>query len=125
MQITNKQMVPISSAPKDNDGNPAELDGGVEYEVVDAIGDPVEGFTVTKDEALLMKHELPTDGLTALVIPPDDFTGSVHVKGTADADLGEGVETISNLSEALDVTSVRATNLGIGFGSSIAKELPA
>jgi len=58
----------------------------------------------------------PIDDLNAYLKSTDEVDGIPTVfKVTADADVGEGVEEISDLL-TLNVANAKATNLGVAFG---------
>lgn len=101
--ITNEQKVMVTLAPTTEAGNPATLDGA-----------PV--WTVLSGDATL---EVSEDGLSAfLVSGAADVTSQIEV--TADADLGEGVVTLTDVID-LAVVQASATALGLVVDTAILK----
>lgn len=101
--ITNEQKVMVTLAPTTAAGNPAILDGA-----------PV--WTVTSGDATL---EVAEDGLSAyLVSGAADVTSQVEV--TADADLGEGIVTLTDVID-LAVVAAQASALGLVVDTAILK----
>jgi hypothetical protein len=101
--ITNEQKVLVTLAPTTAAGNPATLDGT-----------PV--WTVVSGDATL---EVAEDGLSAfLVSGAADVTSQVEV--TADADLGEGVVTLTDVID-LAVVAAQASALGLVVDTAILK----
>lgn len=103
VKITNEQKVKVTLAPKTATGNPATLDGKPSWEVTE--GDA----TVAVDE----------DGMGAFLISGDSASES-KIMVSADADLGEGVETVSQ-EISLVVTLANASDLGLSVGTPEAK----
>ncbi len=103
LKITNEQQQPVTLTPKTDTGKPAKLDGKPTWEVVS--GDS----TITVSE----------DGLTATLVS-SDTPGDTQYLVSADADLGEGVETISDTIK-LSVVGATAKNLGLTAGAPEAK----
>lgn len=101
--ITNEQKVPVTLAPVTATGKPAKLDGPPTWTVVSGEG------TV----------EVSEDGLTATLVSSDN-PGDTQYMVEADADLGEGVETISDIV-TLHVAGAKAANLGLTVGTPVAK----
>ena len=99
--ITNEQKVSPVIAPVTQAGNPATVDGPYTLEVVE--GD------VTLETA--------EDGTQYVV---SGQLGTSKVKISADADLGEGVQTIEEVFDVI-VVAAGASNLGLGFGEAILK----
>lgn len=97
--LNNEQKVKITLAPKTAKGKPVEVDNPPAWSVV-------SGDATVEPEA---------DGLSAFVISGES-PGMSQVLIEADADLGEGVETIS---ETLQVTvnGALAQNLGVTVGT--------
>lgn len=98
ISLTNEQQVRVTLKPVTATGKPATLDGKPVW-AVDAGSSTID---------------VAPDGLSAVVISSDDPGDSV-VSVAADADLGEGVETIA---AAINVTVIgaRASNLGMVIG---------
>lgn len=98
--ITNEQKITFTLAPKTLAGNPAE---------VDTNNKP--SWDLLEGDALL---EPSADGLSCTAI-----SGAANVlnriKVTADADLGEGVQTIEE-EIALTVVQAGANTLGVAAG---------
>ncbi len=103
VSITNEQQVTVTLSPKTDSGRPAKLDGS-------------PAWTVTSGNSQLVVAD---DGLSANLISSDD-PGETDVVVKADADLGSGVEEISD-TIALVVTSASATNLGLSAGTPTPK----
>ncbi len=102
IELNNDQEIDVTIAPKTSKGKPAKVDGVPTWEVVS--GDTA---TVT-----------PTaDGKTATLRTNDDAEGDTVIKATADADLGEGVETLEEII-TLRVSSPKATSLGVTVGEA-------
>lgn len=99
IKITNEQKVTVTLSPKTDTGKPAKLDGSPAWAVISG------NSTVTVSD----------DGLSAVLTSADD-PGDTQILVKADADLGTGVEEIS---EVINLTVVGATakNLGITVGT--------
>lgn len=95
IKLTNEQKVKVSLTPVTATGKPATLDG-------------VPKWTVQSGSA---EVQVAPDGLSATLVSPDS-PGDSEILVEADADLGEGVETISDVIK-LSVEGARATNLGL------------
>ena len=95
VSITNEQKVTVTLKPVTNAGKPAKLDGAPTWTVVS--GDS----TVTPS----------ADGLSASLVSADN-PGDTTYLVEADADLGEGVETIQD-TITLTVIGANAANLGL------------
>jgi len=101
--ITNEQKVEVTLAPMTAAGNPATLDGAPVWEVV--AGDAT--------------LEVAADGLSAfLVSGVADINSQITV--TADADLGEGVITLTDTID-LAVVAAEASQLGLTAGTPVLK----
>jgi len=101
--ITNEEKVLVSLAPVTAAGNPATLDG-------------VPTWTVIEGDATL---EVAEDGLSAfLVSGAADVNSKVEV--VADADLGEGVVSLTDVID-LAVVAASASALGLVAGTAILK----
>lgn len=92
--ITNEEKVQVTLTPTTAAGNPATLDG-------------VPTWIVTEGDATL---EVAEDGLSAFLVSGAADTNS-KVEVTADADLGEGVVT---LTDTIDLAVVAATASVLG-----------
>lgn len=101
--ISNEQQVRVTLAPKTATGRPAALDGKPTWEIVSGES------TIDVDE----------DGKSALLVSSDD-PGDTQILVKADADLGEGVEEISDIIK-LTVQGARAASLGLTVGTPEAK----
>lgn len=99
IKITNEQKVKVSLAPVTETGKPAKLDGTPTWELVSGFSN----ISVAKD------------GMSAVLISEDD-PGDTIFAVEADADLGEGVETVADTIR-LTVEGARARNLGLTVGS--------
>jgi hypothetical protein len=96
--ITNEEKVKVTLVPVTATGKPARLDGA-----------PV--WTLVSGEATVEPAE---DGLSAYLISADT-PGTSEVLVEADADLGEGVITLSE-AITLEVSGAQAASLGIVAG---------
>ncbi len=99
LKITNEQQIPVALKPVTATGKPAKLDGSA-------------AFTVLSGNSTVIPGD---DGLSALLVSSDD-AGVTVISVKADADLGEGVEEISDVIN-LTVTSATAANLGLTAGT--------
>lgn len=99
LTITNEQKVKVTLTPVTDTGRPASLDGAPAWTV--QSGDS----TVVPDEG----------GLSAFLVSSDTPGDTIFVV-TADADLGEGVEELSDTIR-LTVAGARAKNLGLSAGT--------
>ena len=105
LSLTSEQKQHVTVSPKTAAGNAAELDGPVTVDVTSGPG------TV----------EVDADGKGFTVITPDVVDGTptiYNVKG--DADLGEGVETISDVV-TLTTTAPKAASFGLVADAPVAK----
>ena len=101
--ITNEEKVQLTLAPTTAAGNPATLDG-------------VPTWTVVAGDATV---EVSEDGLSAfLVSGAADVTSQIEV--VADADLGEGIVTLTDLID-LAVVAAQASVLGLVAGTPTLK----
>jgi hypothetical protein len=103
LTITNEQKIPVTLAPTTAAGKPAELDGPAKFSVISGSSTVVAG----------------EDGKSAELISSDTPGDTVFLV-EADADLGEGVETISD-TITLHVAGARAANLGLTAGTAVPK----
>ena len=97
--ITNEQKVNATLAPKTATGKPAKLDG-------------VPTWTVDSGDATV---NVAADGLSADLISGDAAAES-KITISADADLGEGIETVTQ-EVSLIVTLANASDLGLTIGA--------
>lgn len=103
LKITNEQQVKVTLSPKTDTGKAASLDGK-------------PAWTVITGNSRLNVAE---DGLSAMLVSADD-PGDTEILVKADADLGEGVEEISDIIK-LSVIGSTAKNLGMTAGAPEAK----
>jgi hypothetical protein len=101
--ITNEQKVEVTLAPSTAAGNPATLDGMPTWEV-------------TEGDATL---EVSTDGLSAFLVSGAAGVNS-KVTVTADADLGEGIVSLTDTID-LAVVLASASTLGLIVGTPVLK----
>jgi len=97
--LTDIQKVTLSISPKSAAGNPAPVDGVPSWSVSDTS---VASIVVSEN------------GLSAEVVTTGAL-GTVQVVVDADADLGEGVETITGVLD-IEVKASAAVTLDIGAG---------
>lgn len=97
--LTNSQEVDLAIKPLDRRGKPAQVDGVPAW----SLSNPALGQLVVAD-----------DGLSSVFKALDN--GTVQVSVSADADLGDGVETISGTLD-IEIVSGKATSLGIIAGT--------
>lgn len=102
--ITNEQKIPVTLKIVTDTGKPAKVDGAPAWVVISGNSSVV----------------VAEDGLSAEVISADD-PGDTTVMVKADADLGEGVEEISD-TFTVHVVGATAKNLGLSFGTPVPKE---
>jgi len=101
--ITNEEKVQVTLAPTTAAGNPASLDGLPTWEV-------------TSGDATL---EVAADGLSAFLVSGAPGVNS-QIVVTADADLGAGVVTLSDVID-LAVVLASASALGLVVGTPVLK----
>lgn len=94
LTITNEEKVRVQCVPVTAAGNPAPLDGDVAFEVV------IGSCTVERVDA------------TTVFIVSGDLPGDCQLTVSADADLGEGVEPISDVI-TVHVEGAQAASLGL------------
>lgn len=99
VEITNEQKVKATLTPVTATGKPAKLDGMPSWAVITGNSQVV----------------VADDGLSADLVSSDD-PGDTQILIKADADVGEGVEEISD-TITLTVIGARATNLGVAIGT--------
>lgn len=107
LKITNEQQIKVTLSPKTDTGKPATLDGSPSW------------TTLTGNAQVVVAE----DGLSATLVSADD-PGDTEIMIKADADLGEGVEEISDIIK-LSVIGATAKNLGLTAGTPEAKPTPA
>jgi len=102
--ITNEQKIQVTLTPVTATNKPAQLDGPAVFEVISgtATVGMVEGNVLS---AWLVSGDLPGDS---------------EIMVSADADLGDGVETISDIIK-LTVAGAKAASLGLTAGAPVAK----
>lgn len=98
--LTDSQKVSLSIKPVTKAGNPAAIDG-------------LPVWSLGCEDHL--KLEVSEDGLSAVVSSLGKL-GVCQVNVSADADLGEGVETITGVID-IEVKAGKAVNVGIDAGS--------
>lgn len=101
--ITNEQKIPVTLNPATGGGKPAPVDGKPNWSVIsgDSVVEPAE------------------DGKSAFLVS-SDTPGDTQFLVEADADLGDGVETISSIIK-LTVVGAKAANLGLVAGDPVNK----
>lgn len=104
IKLTNEQKIKVTLSPVTGTGKPAELDGEPSVSVVsgEATIERIEGS--------------PRE----FYVVSSDSPGQSEILIEADADLGEGVETISDVIR-LTVEGARAVALGLRVGEPEAK----
>lgn len=105
VSITNEQKVKASLSPTTATGKPAQLDPN----------NPPQWSVISGDSTV----SASSDGLSADLISSDTPGDTVYLV-KADADLGDGVEEISDTIR-LSVVGARAQNLGLTLGTPEAK----
>ena len=100
--LTDEQKIPVTLAPVTAAGNPAQVDG-------------VPLWTVVEGDATL---EVAPDGMSCYLI--SGTVGNSQITVSADADLGSGVNTITDTID-LAVVSAQASSLGLVVGTAEAK----
>ena len=103
LTIQNDQKIPVTITPVTATGKPATVDG-------------VPTWTLVNGDATIA---VAANGLTAELVSADT-PGESNFLVEADADLGAGVETISDTIK-LTVTSAKAVNLGLAAGPAVLK----
>lgn len=89
--------VDLSIQPQDIQGNPARIDG-------------VPAWSASNENVSISVSE---DGMSAVLVPLT--LGTVQINVTADADLGEGIETIGGVLD-VEVVGGKAVALTINTG---------
>lgn len=103
LKISNEQQIKVTLTPKTDTGKPATLDGMPSWAVLTGNS----------------QVSVSDDGLSATLVSSDD-PGDTEILVKADADLGEGVEEISDIIK-LSVVGATAKNLGLTAGQPEAK----
>lgn len=103
IKLTTEQQVTVHINPVTLKGKPAPLDG-------------IPAWTVPIGGAVLQPAP---DGLSCVIVSPD-VAGESQVLVSADADLGPGVETISD-TIAVTVGSPNAASLGLKADAPVPK----
>jgi hypothetical protein len=104
VSITTEQKVPVKLNITTETGKPAKVDGKPTWEIITG------NATVNVAE----------DGLSAEVVSSDD-PGDTQILVKADANLGEGIEEISDILE-VSVIGASAKNMGLQVGTPVPKE---
>lgn len=99
LKLTNEQKIKVTLTPMTSTGKPAAIDGK-------------PSWSVSSGDATV---EVSDDGLSAYLIS-SDVPGESLIVVEADADLGEGVETISDAVK-LTVEGAKAVSLGLVAGT--------
>ena len=103
VKITNEQKVNVTLSPKTDSGKPAAVDGAPAWSVVSGDSTVVAA----------------ADGLSADLIS-SDTPGDTTFLIDADADIGEGVESLQD-TITLTVAGANAKNLGVVIGTPVLK----
>lgn len=101
--ITTEQKIPVSLNPVTLSGKPAKLDGTPTWTGTSGLGTVVPS----------------ADGLSCDLVSSDS-AGDTVILVEADADLGPGVQTISD-TITLHCVSPQAANLGLTVGVAVPK----
>lgn len=101
ISLTNEQKVKVTLTPVTATGKPAPVDGVPTWEVISGAG-PGQNLEVAED------------GMSAYLIS-NDTPGDIEFLVKADADIGEGMEEISDIIK-LHVAGAKATSLGLVAG---------
>lgn len=102
--LTNEQKVKVTLTPKTATGKASQVQGGSVK------------FTVQSGDSTVVPSP---DGLSADLIS-SDTPGDTQILVEADADVGDGVETISDII-TLHVAGAHAANLGLAVGTPESK----
>lgn len=113
---TTEQKVPIYVTPKSQGGKDVTLDGRPVLEVL-AGGATVQN--ATQEEADADETASGKKGLAGFVVS-EDSAGTSSIRVSADADLGEGVRTISD-SFDYEYGDPQAEALGTSAGAAVLK----
>lgn len=98
--LTDEQKCGLAVAFTTQAGNPATVDGVPAWSVSDAT---------------VLTLEVAPDGLSAVITTAGPL-GTAQVSVSADADLGEGIETITGVLD-VEVRAARAVTVGISAGT--------
>lgn len=98
--ITDSQQIALKVKPETKAGNPAKIDGVPEWS--------------SSDESVVVMTP-SEDGLSCDAVGTGKL-GTCQVQVTADADIGEGVETITQI-ETVEVRAGKAVKVGIEAGA--------
>lgn len=101
--LTDSQKVALTFAPKDKRGNPAEVQGPPVW---------------TSSDESVVGLQVADDGLSATAVAAGPI-GVAQVSVAADADLGDGVSTITGL---LDIQTVAGTATTIDIAAGVPEE---
>jgi hypothetical protein len=104
LTLTNEQKVTVSLKPITASGKPAKLDGKPEWTVL-------SGPAAVTPAA---------DGLSAVIESDDEDLTETVIQVDADADLGTGVEAISD-TISVKTTHANAKNIGLVAGAPVDK----
>lgn len=106
LTITNEEKIEVSVKPMTGGPNPkpAKVDGVPTWEVLSGAA----------------TLEVAEDGLSALLISSDDDLSDTIIQVDADADLGEGVQALSD-TITLHTTGAKAESLGLVAGKAVPK----
>ena len=100
LTITNEEKIKVTLAPVTSTGKPAQVDG-------------VPTWNVLSGPAAV---NVAADGLSAELVSHDSDLSDTQIQVSADADLGEGVETVSDVI-TLKTVGAKAQSLGLSAGS--------
>lgn len=107
VNLTTEQQVLVTLSPKTATGKPAKLDG-------------VPTWVLQDGDATIV---VASDGLSATLVSEDALgpgLGESHFLVSADADLGQGIDTITDII-TLVVTNPKATDLGFTVSAPTSK----
>ncbi|MFA5766819.1 MAG: hypothetical protein WC919_02770 [Candidatus Paceibacterota bacterium] len=104
--LKDNQRVTINVSPVDAKGNPAQVDGAPVWAVVGPG---------------IVTLEPSTDGFTCVATTTGEL-GTTQLTVTADADVGEGIQTISGL---LDVEVVGGVAVSLAIAAGVPEDIPA
>lgn len=112
---TTEEKVEVRLSPRTTQGNASRIEGDPVVEVLSGNGTYVAATQEQKDADVAA-------GLTGLAgyVVSEDVDGTTQFKVSGDADLGAGVQTISDLIN-YTYTSPLASNLGLSGGRTLPK----